>query len=74
MEEEGRREEKERCAENEDKIDHHGAMEKGPLCSGPMKHRVFLYLIKEIYDAYLCSCFIREISEKVVGFYETRYM
>ena len=38
MEEEGRREEKERCAENEDKIDHHGAMEKGPLCSGPMKH------------------------------------
>ena len=51
MEEEGRREEKERCGENEDKIDHHRAMEKGPLCSGPVGLGVLLCLINEIYDA-----------------------
>lgn len=67
MEEEGRREEKERCGENEDKIDHHRAMEKGPLCSGPVGLGVLLCLINEIYDACLCSHLIRGISEEVVG-------
>ena len=74
MEEEDRREEKDRCGENEDKIDHQRAMEKGPLCSGPVGHGVLLCLINEM----MMIAYAHISSERLVRRWwspsETRYV